>query len=854
MADSQFTWVQTHKELVTYLKGQKEHQQDLINLLKDVGVTGISDGNAIELSEIDPFTFFFHIYKYKSEKSLAVLQKITSKLGLPKPEDINGIPLTNGVNVRFFPDKKERNKNEMNRLWDFFFKAIEHTITDADFLNILQIKGVGKPKLTQGLFMIDPDNYLCLDKQTIPYLKEGKNIKTEFTNYIEYNEILNEVRAKVNEPFYKISYDAWIWNSNNKDKDKDKDKTQSKGNSVKEGNNTSRKYWLFSPGRNAEKWEEFYNSNIMAVGWNKVGDLRKYNDKKEIENILRDDPNKAKDKRNDEKCLWDLKANMKPGDVIFVKLGEKILGGYGIVASDYYYDQTKEDYRHCRKVDWKLKGEWQCNSKKRFPNKTLTEKTKNKSTREGLNYFYEELFQDMGVKEIDYSYSISSESSSTDNNPNLELNLILYGPPGTGKTYNSINKAVEIIDPKFMKGKNNNKEADRKEITKRYRELEEEGRIVFITFHQSLSYEDFVEGIKPVIKEDQNNTLSYEIVPGIFKQLCDRASLLWESSLRDAYNKLKNDLAKKENFERKYKTPEGEEFGLSLSGDNITLHYGTELKQKTIVTRDKLTSVLLKRNEPLSLWTYYQGIINLLKKDFGFDEQKTSIDNYVLIIDEINRGNVSQIFGELITLIEKDKRAGNEEALSPTLPYSKTKFSVPANLYIIGTMNTADRSVEALDTALRRRFSFIEMTPDYSLFEDKTATVDNVDINLGKLLEVLNQRIEGLLDKDHLLGHSYFLQVAKGEFSLKHIFFNEIIPLLQEYFYGNDEKLQLILGKGFVKDEPSNQDIYAKTKIAISDYDDRPRFHLIKNEDMDEPQFLDAIRILLKEKEIEANV
>jgi len=245
MPDSKLTWVQTHKELVTYLKGQKEHQQDLINLLKDVGVTGISDGNAIELSEIDPFTFFFHIYKYKSEKSLAVLQKITSKLGLPKPEDINGIPLTNGVNVRFFPDKKERNKNEINRLWDFFFKAIEHTITDADFLDILQIKGVGKPKLTQGLFMIDPENYLCLDKQTIPYLKEGKNIKTEFTNYIEYNEILNEVRAKVNEPFYKISYDAWIWNSNNKDKDKDKDKTQSKGNSVKEGNNTSRKIGYF---------------------------------------------------------------------------------------------------------------------------------------------------------------------------------------------------------------------------------------------------------------------------------------------------------------------------------------------------------------------------------------------------------------------------------------------------------------------------------------------------------------------------------------------------------------------------------------------------------------------------------
>jgi 5-methylcytosine-specific restriction endonuclease McrBC GTP-binding regulatory subunit McrB len=805
MADNKFTWVQTHKELVNYLKGQQEHQQDLINLLKDVGVTGISDGNEIELSEIDPFTFFFYIYKYKSEKSLAVLQKIASNLGLPKPEDIDGIPLTNGVNVRFFPDKKDRNKNEINRLWDFFFKAIEHTITDADFLDILQIKGVGKPKLTQGLFMIDPENYLCLDKQTIPYLNRGKKIKTEFTNYTEYNEILNEVRDKVNEPFYKISYDAWKWNSN-------------------------KKYWLFSPGNNAEKWQEFYDSNIMAVGWNKIEDLRNYHNKEEIAKDLQDDPNSNKDKRNDAKCLWDFKTDLQPGDVIFVKLGKKVLGGYGIVASDYYYDPTKEDYRHCRKVDWKLKGEWQYKSEKDLPNKTLTEITTKKSTRVGLKYFYEELFQDMVVKEV-------------------ELNLILYGPPGTGKTYNSINKAVEIIDPVFMKGKNNNKEADRKEITDRYRGLEEEGCIVFITFHQSLSYEDFVEGIKPVIKEDQNNTLSYEIVPGIFKQLCDRASLPCGSSLRNAYKELKKNLANSKNFERKYKTPEGEEFGLSLWGDNITLHYGTELKQRTIVTRDKLTSFLLKKNEPSASWTYYQGIINLLKKEYGFDEQNTSNGNYVLIIDEINRGNVSQIFGELITLIEKDKRAGKEEALNPILPYSKTKFSVPANLYIIGTMNTADRSVEALDTALRRRFSFVEMTPDYSLLEDKTATVDKEDINLGNLLDVLNQRIEGLMDRDHLLGHSYFLQVAKGEFSLKHIFFNEIIPLLQEYFYGNDEKLQLILGKGFVKDEPAKQNIYAKTKIDISDYDDRPRYSIVKDEAMNESEFVMAIKTLLKENE-----
>lgn len=782
MPESKFTWVQTHKELVNYLKGQQKNQQELINLLKEAGVTGISDGKEIELSEIDPFTFFFYIYKYENKKSLAVLQKIASNLGLTYPEDLDGVPLTNGINVRFFPEQKDRNKNEINRLWDFFFKAIEYTITDADFLNILQIKGVGKPKLTQGLFMIDPENYLCIDAQTKPYLNYYWSIETDFTNYTEYNELLNEVRAKVNEPFYQISYVAWI----------------------------SSGYWIFKLDSTNFKIGENWKKDPIII------------------------------------CPVTYKANMiKKGDKVIIWL-------IGTNSGCYALGEIKEIKRKmvAPKID-----DININTKS-YVTIRITYNIIDNPILESQLYCLPELINlvnrlqetNAPVKKEYYDKLIDIISMTA-----YDLNTILYGPPGTGKTYNSINKAVEIIDPEFMKGKDNN-EADRKEITKRYRELEEEGRIVFITFHQSLSYEDFVEGIKPVIKEDENNTLSYEIVPGIFKQLCDRASLHCESSLRNAYNKLKNDLAKNENLERKYKTPEDEEFGLSLWGDNITVHYGTELKLKTIVTRDKLTSFLLKKNEPSTLWTYYQGIINLLKKEYGFDDQNTSKDNYVLIIDEINRGNVSQIFGELITLIEKDKRAGNEEALSPTLPYSKTKFSVPANLYIIGTMNTADRSVEALDTALRRRFSFIEMTPDYSLLENTTATVNNVDINLGKLLEVLNQRIECLMDKDHKLGHSYFLQVAKGEFSLKHIFFNEIIPLLQEYFYGNDEKLQLILGKGFVKDEPANQDIYAKTKIDISDYNDRPRFYLIKDEDMDEPQFLDAIRILLTEKEIEANV
>src|SRR5690606_5508415 len=191
-----------------------------------------------------------------------------------------------------------------------------------------------------------------------------------------------------------------------------------------------------------------------------------------------------------------------------------------------------------------------------------------------------------------------------------------------------------------------------------------------------------------------------------------------------------------------------------------------------------------------------QSIYQFYNEDIKIDSfreltsfEKSSAKNYVLIIDEINRGNVSQIFGELITLIEESKRFGEAEQLQVTLPYSQMKFGVPTNLYIIGTMNTADRSVEALDTALRRRFSFVEMMPDMQIVERQGFS----DFPRVEIMQKINQRIELLLDKNHTLGHSYFM---KENFQAS--FKNEIIPLLQEYFYNDSGKIGLILGKGFV--------------------------------------------------------
>jgi len=230
--------------------------------------------------------------------------------------------------------------------------------------------------------------------------------------------------------------------------------------------------------------------------------------------------------------------------------------------------------------------------------------------------------------------------------------------------------------------------------------------------------------------------------------------------------------------------------------------------------------------------------------------RKDSNQKYAIFIDEINRGNISQIFGELISLIEEDKREGEENELSVTLPYSKTKFSIPANLYIIGTMNTADRSVEALDTALRRRFSFIEMPPKPNLIRTIGKSTDGKinDIDLSELLKVINKRIEKLVDKDHMIGHSYFLNINNLS-SLKRAFNNKILPLLQEYFYGDFGKIGLVLGKGFIEDnqEELEEDIFAQ----YDDYDsssliERKVYRLKDVIKMSDDEFTLAINLLLK--------
>ncbi|MFH1562654.1 MAG: AAA family ATPase [Nitrospirota bacterium] len=230
-------------------------------------------------------------------------------------------------------------------------------------------------------------------------------------------------------------------------------------------------------------------------------------------------------------------------------------------------------------------------------------------------------------------------------------------------------------------------------------------------------------------------------------------------------------------------------------------------------------------------------------------------NNYLLIIDEINRGNISKIFGELITLIEDDKRIRGDNKLIVELPYSKEPFGVPPNLYIIGTMNTADKSIALLDVALRRRFTFLELMPEPEELEGVKVEIERSEINLKELLEKLNERIEILRDRDHQIGHSYFLKVKNAEKdkkveTLRFVWFYEIVPLLQEYFYDDLGKLKVVIGKKFIEETKIDEDTKKKLGEYGEYYDSEQKVYRIKKEDEfnNDDDFINALNETLKGK------
>jgi 5-methylcytosine-specific restriction protein B len=449
--------------------------------------------------------------------------------------------------------------------------------------------------------------------------------------------------------------------------------------------------------------------------------------------------------------------------------------------------------------------------------------------------------------------------------PEQALNRILYGPPGTGKTYRTVREALSIVEGTPVP---TGAYAEQKA---RFDALRREGRIAFVTFHQSFSYEDFIEGIRA---ETMNGQLHYQVRDGIFKRLA--VSAMYQKTTSTApegepnFDDLHDAFMETVKASLPYSVTSSTGSQLTITGVNDrgtfsvthpgrTLPHGVsrarlkalydayssqaELEKHGVV---KSISGVIGKSNPTVYWAVLSRLLAFKEEvkdelDDGqsavlpddvpdYDQLKRRVlagdtltpngKPYVLIIDEINRGNMSRIFGELITLIEPSKRAGRAETAEVILPYSNERFSVPDNLYVIGTMNTADRSLAVVDTALRRRFDFIEMMPDLGLLD--SLTVDGISI--ARMLEAINLRIEHLYDREHTIGHSFFLPLRPGSqiAELARIFRNNVLPLLEEYFYEDWDKINKVLGNsGIYKSQQSDKLGFVHKAVTWRRIDDK---------------------------------
>ena len=710
--DNQFQWVDFYKEFAAKLLSYKDNRTTLIEKVKaiymntNINMPTLERGNNIV--DIDPFTVFglFNKSSMKEENRIRIISEIKNLFSVNEaiPTSFDSIPVLNNQNAIFYYFIGERGADDINELWSLFESALIYAsnpneenkrIISLYFDKAINKKGNGNSKITMGLYWIDPDSFLNLDSRnewyiyksgqlsedvvaTLPKIEAKISAEVYFC-IVEKLRLFLQSEGSTLKNFKELSFEAWKYSNKVNDEikaaNKERNERASKGAGLADEDVDTQRYWLYSPGDGATKWEEFYALGVMGIGWKRIGDLTQYSTKEEMKNALKENYDSSTSFKNAAHLTWQFVNEMKSGDIVFVKKGLYQITGKGIVTSDYYYDPDIDgEYPNLRKVKWTNKGEWPHPGQAVL--KTLTDITPYTDYVAQLNALFNDDESVTETEETEQSFPPYTKQDFLDQvymdensyNTLVDLvrnkkNVILQGAPGVGKTYCAKRLAYSMMGVK------------------------DQDRVMMVQFHQSYTYEDFIEGFRP-----SSGGAGFEIKKGSFYNFCKKAS----------------------------------------------------------------------------------------------EDQD---NEYFFIIDEINRGNLSKIFGELFMLIENDKRGNALQLL-----YSGEKFYVPSNVIIIGMMNTADRSLAMLDYALRRRFAFFSITPGFKsegFRKYRDSLNDRRFNNLISRIEELNDVIisDVSLGVGFCIGHSYFCNIESiTDRTLSNIVEYEIIPLLNEYWYDDIAK------------------------------------------------------------------
>ena len=718
--NNQHSWTGFYQELADKLLAYRNDRQTLISMLNDAySRTGMQlpKLEADELQDIDPFTVFGLFNKGITDanrrKIIAVIAEAFD-VRADQPTDFEGVPVLNNLNATFyaFANDERRGEHDIDNLWHVFEAELVLAADDSeenrkafvDAFDAAVIQFSLGWKLTMGLYWARPYSFISLDSRNRWFMADVAKAGSAIANAVpkekdspvhdgeRYLVICDTIKSELGSEecsytdFPSLTAAAFVKSERVNQERKDSEKAaaeKAEENALGDEGVRTTHYWTYSPGDGAARWDDFYARGIMGIGWSKLGNVEQYASKEDIRKSLRALYSSKFSQKNSALALWQFSRELKPGDVVFAKRGRSVIIGRGVVEGDYQFDDSGDSYPNIRRVRWTHSGEW--HTEDLLAMKTLTDITAYPDLVAKIDSFFEdedgESEEDSGIVEYpEYTsedflsevYMNAERYKTLVNVLRAKKNIILQGAPGVGKTFAAKRLAYSMMGVKDAE------------------------RVMMVQFHQSYSYEDFIEGFRP-------NAQGFVLEKGAFYSFCKKA-------------------------------------------------------------------------------------------------QDDSDNDYFFIIDEINRGNLSKIFGELFMLIENDKR-GPRNTLQ--LLYSHELFYVPSNVYLIGMMNTADRSLAMLDYALRRRFAFFEFRPAFDTesfadYQDGLASekFDRLVACVVKLNEAIAS--DESLGDGFCIGHSYFCRMSPDDVTdekLSEIVGYELVPMLREYWFDEPSKVDEWAGK-----------------------------------------------------------